>query len=79
MTELEGYVKGGLAPLHYGSIKYLPCYAAAGSQVTFGMFNDIGKVCFESIVFEGAKCLCDAIPITCLSASCRLLLLARYR
>ena len=33
MTELEGYVKGGLAPLHYGSIKYLPCYAAAGSRL----------------------------------------------
>lgn len=52
VTELEGYMKGGLAPLHYGSIKYLPCYAAAGSRVTFGLFNDIGKVSFESIIFE---------------------------
>ena len=44
MTELEGYIKGGLEPLHYGGIKYLPCYAAAGSRVTLGLFNDIGKV-----------------------------------
>ena len=79
MTELEGYVKGGLAPLHYGSIKYLPCYAAAGSRVTFGMFNDVGKVSFESIIFEGARCLWDAIPMTCISASRQLLLLARYQ
>ena len=47
VTELEGYVKGGLESLHYGSIKYLPCYAAAGSRVTLGLFNDIGKVSFE--------------------------------
>ena len=75
MTELEGYVKGGIAPLHYGSIKYLPCYAAAGSQVTLGLFNDVGKVSFESIIFAKAKCLWDAIPVTCISASCQLQLL----
>ena len=79
VTKLEGYVKGGLAPLHYGTIKYLPCYAAAGSRVTFGMFNDIGKVSFESIISEGAKYLWHAIPMTRILASCQLLLLARYR
>ncbi len=47
VTELESYAKGGLESLHYGSIKYLPCYAAAGSRVTLGLFNDVGKVSFE--------------------------------
>ncbi|KAL3142535.1 hypothetical protein ABBQ38_002857 [Trebouxia sp. C0009 RCD-2024] len=30
-ADVAKYVAGGLLPLHYGSIKYLPCYAAAGA------------------------------------------------
>ncbi|KAL3151520.1 hypothetical protein ABBQ38_012518 [Trebouxia sp. C0009 RCD-2024] len=52
VTELEGYVKGGLDSLHYASIKYLPCYAAAGSRVTLGLFNNIGKVTWMQHVFD---------------------------
>ncbi|KAL0056409.1 hypothetical protein WJX82_011028 [Trebouxia sp. C0006] len=54
VTKLEGYVKGGLAPLHYGTIKCLQCYAAAGSRVTFGKFNDIGKVTWMQQTFDMA-------------------------
>ncbi|DBB11525.1 TPA: hypothetical protein ACH3X3_006927 [Trebouxia sp. C0006] len=52
VTELESYVKGGLESLHYGSIKYLPCYAAAGSRVTLGLFNDVGKVTWMQQPFD---------------------------
>ncbi|KAL3131377.1 hypothetical protein ABBQ38_007692 [Trebouxia sp. C0009 RCD-2024] len=55
VTELEGYVKGGLDSLHYGSIKYLPCYAAAGSRVTLGLFNNIGKVTWMQHTFDMSR------------------------
>ena len=44
-ADVAKYVAGGLLPLHYGSIKYLPCYAAAGARIKLGYFNESGKVC----------------------------------
>ena len=77
VTELEGYVKGGLESLHYGSIKYLPCYAAAGSRVTLGLFNDIGKVSFkrghQTFTTKEPTCLCTVwtpLPSFQLATTC---------
>ena len=44
-ADVAKYVAGGLLPLHYGSIKYLPCYAAAGARIKLGYFDQSGKVC----------------------------------
>ncbi len=44
-ADVEKYVDGGLHPLHYGSVKYLPCYAAAGARVKLGYFDQAGQVC----------------------------------
>ncbi|KAL3148601.1 hypothetical protein ABBQ38_014029 [Trebouxia sp. C0009 RCD-2024] len=43
-ADVAKYVAGGLLPLHYGSIKYLPCYAAAGARIKLGYFDQSGKV-----------------------------------
>ncbi|KAL3145112.1 hypothetical protein ABBQ38_001721 [Trebouxia sp. C0009 RCD-2024] len=42
-ADVAKYVAGGLLPLHYGSIKYLPCYAAAGARIKLGYFDESGK------------------------------------
>ena len=47
-ADVEKYVAGGLHPLHYGSVKYLPCYAAAGARVKLGYFDQAGQVCPEA-------------------------------
>ena len=49
-ADVANYVAGGLLPLHYGSIKYLPCYAAAGARIKLGYFDQSGKVCPEAII-----------------------------
>ncbi|KAL3138704.1 hypothetical protein ABBQ32_006459 [Trebouxia sp. C0010 RCD-2024] len=49
---VQNYVRGGFAALQYGSINYLPCYAAAGLLVKLGLFNTLGGVvilCFHAI------------------------------
>ena len=43
-ADVEKYVAGGLDKLHYGSVKYLPCYAAAGCWVKLGYFDQPGQV-----------------------------------
>ena len=47
-ADVEKYVAGGLHPLHYGSVKYLPCNAAAGARVKLGYFDQAGQVCLEA-------------------------------
>lgn len=44
VQDIENCVKGGFAALQYGSINYLPCYAAAGLIVKLGLFNTLGEV-----------------------------------
>lgn len=43
-ADVAKYVGGGMPALHYGSIRYLPCYAAAGARVKLGYFDESGKV-----------------------------------
>lgn len=42
--DIVNYVTGGFSALQYGSINYLPCYAAAGLLVKLGIFNCLGEV-----------------------------------
>ena len=44
VQDIENYVKEGFSALQYGSISYLPCYAAAGLLVKLGLFNTLGGV-----------------------------------
>ena len=59
--DIESYVKGGFAALQYGSINYLPCYAAAGLLVKLGLFNTLGKVWSSYITYM--------FPCNCLTAA----------
>ncbi|KAL3147880.1 hypothetical protein ABBQ32_002601 [Trebouxia sp. C0010 RCD-2024] len=52
VQDIENYVKGGFAALQYGSINYLPCYAAAGLLVKLGLFNTLGEVCWMKTEFD---------------------------
>ena len=49
VQDIENYVKGGFLALQYGSINYLPCYAAAGLLVKLGLFNTHGEVWSSSV------------------------------
>lgn len=42
--DIVNYVRGGFSALQYGTIKYLPCYAAAGLLIKLGSFNSLGEV-----------------------------------
>ena len=42
--DIVNYVRGGFSALQYGTIKYLPCYAAAGLHIKLGSFNSLGEV-----------------------------------
>ncbi len=50
VEDIEKYVKGGFSPLQYGSVKYLPCYAAAGLLIKLGLFNHLGEVWSSCVV-----------------------------
>ncbi|KAL3155475.1 hypothetical protein ABBQ38_011029 [Trebouxia sp. C0009 RCD-2024] len=56
VQDIENYVKGGFAALQYGSINYLPCYAAAGLLVKLGLFNTLGEVCWMRTEFDMSSC-----------------------
>ena len=49
VQDIENYVKGGFLALQYGSINYLPCYAAAGLLVKLGLFHTHGEVWSSSV------------------------------
>ncbi len=55
-ADVSKYVAGGLHPLQYGNIKYLPCYAAAGARVKLGYFDHLGQVCSEAIAVPPCAC-----------------------
>lgn len=42
--DIVDYVRGGFSALQYGTINYLPCYAAAGLLIKLGIFNNTGQV-----------------------------------
>lgn len=52
--DLVNYVQGGLPALQYGSINYLPCYAAAGLLIKLGNIYSLGKVglCYELLILK---------------------------
>lgn len=54
---IVNYVRGGFAVLQYGSINYLPCYAAAGLLVKLGIFDSHGKVWSPYALFIFFVCL----------------------
>ena len=48
--DIVNYVRGGFSALQYGSVNYLPCYAAAGLLIKLGMFNNTGQVCSSRVL-----------------------------
>lgn len=54
---IQEYVRGGFSSLQYGTIDYLPCYAAAGLLVKLGMIHTCGKVWFYHILLVVHVCL----------------------
>ena len=44
VQDLQTKMEGGLSPLFYGHIPYIPVYAAAGDEVQFGTVQANGTV-----------------------------------
>lgn len=68
-ADVAEYVAGGLPPLHYSNVKYLPCYAAAGARIRLGYFDESGQVHAEAIV--GSACACTSLKLKHVHATCQ--------